>query len=69
MSTLVLENASATRHGWRTVADRRPRRSDSFPELTESVFARIAVWTRSFGAGAFALEARVSHAEPAYAAE
>lgn len=42
---------------------------DSFPELTESVFARIAVWTRSFGAGAFALEARVSHAEPAYAAE
>jgi AraC-like DNA-binding protein len=47
------------------------RRSDpnSFPELTESTFARMAVQPRSFGVEQLMLEVHVTHSDPGYADE
>lgn len=47
------------------------RRSDpnSFPELTESTFARMAAQPRAFGVEQLMLEVQVTHPDPGYAGE
>jgi AraC-like DNA-binding protein len=42
---------------------------NTFPELTESAFARMATGARRFGGGAFLKEAHFTHAEPSYRSE